>query len=207
MDVVAFAQEALLQQLLQQNRPFKLPPELPRPKAAAEAGEAAEGAEAETRCAVEERASKEGHLLKALVQHLFFKRNRYHGSPFVASLDSRCGGKSSAFPFIESGGGSLRNTSPRVLLSTHLPGGFATTDQTVLFQYPPGSPDGGEHGEARLGLYLGNYRIRFDFAGSASGISVWDQILIGRISVVGSDSSGTVGMVGRDGRDSPCTAS
>ena len=53
----------------------------------------------------------------------------------------------------------------------------------------------------------GNYRIRFDFAGSASGISVWDQILIGRISVVGSDSSGTVGMVGRDGRDSPCTAS
>ena len=45
----------------------------------------------------------------------------------------------------------------------------------------------------------GNCRIRFDFAGSASGISVWDQILIGRISVVGSDSSGTVGMVGTVG--------
>ena len=45
----------------------------------------------------------------------------------------------------------------------------------------------------------GNCRIRFDFAGSASGISVWDQIPFGRISVVGSDSSGTVGMVGMVG--------
>ena len=45
----------------------------------------------------------------------------------------------------------------------------------------------------------GNCRIRFDFAGSASGITVWDQILIGRISIVGSDSSGTVGMVGTVG--------
>ena len=52
---------------------------------------------------------------------------------------------------------------------------------------PSASPEGG------------NCRIRFDFAGSASGISVWDQIPFGRISVVGSDSSGTVGMVGKVG--------
>ena len=45
----------------------------------------------------------------------------------------------------------------------------------------------------------GNCRIRFDFAGSASGISIWDQIPIGRISVVGSDSSGMVRMVGMVG--------